>query len=184
MPSFKSFDIFLGGPGSGKDTQAQLLVSRHGFELMPIGELLRTYAKTNTKVEQQLDSGMLVDDAIVNEAVMLQLQQYNSTDRIIADGFPRNVSQAKWLSEVLIANNQTISHVFWLKIDRDEAQRRLAKRGRDDDLSHLVDRRFSVYETQTLPVVEYFRQKEFVVEVDGQQSVEDVYKVIEREINR
>lgn len=178
--AFKSFDIMLGPPGAGKDTQAQLLAKELNYTVLPIGDLIRSYAKTNTKVEQQLQSGELVDDQIVNEIVMLQLQQYNSTDRIVSDGFPRNLSQAKWLIDYLATENLSISHVFWLSLSREESHRRLQKRARDDDSSKLIDRRFDIYEAQTLKVVETFRQENLVIDINANEPQEVVHQAILR----
>ncbi len=176
--AFLSLDIFLGPPGSGKDTQAKLLVQRLGYHILPIGDLIRAYAKTNTKVDQEMKKGELADNEVINEIVQQQLEQHSSTDRVLSDGFPRNLSQAEWLMAYLQKNHQAVSHVFWLKLSRGEAQARLQKRGRADDAAALVDHRYDIYEAQTVPVVEYFKRQNLVTTVDADNDIETIYQAI------
>lgn len=175
MFEFKRLSIVLGSPGAGKDTQLELLEARASAQILYVGRTIREAAKTNKDIMQHMNAGGLVPNEIVNEVFQLKLQQYNSTDWIVSDGFPRSVEQADWLDQLLNQEFRHIDEVILLEITDDEARTRLSKRTRTDDLNTIVDQRMEVYNTQTKTVVDHYENAGLLKRVDGMGTVEQVY---------
>lgn len=176
MFEFKRLSIVLGSPGAGKDTQLELLEQHNQAQVLYVGKTIREAAKTNKDIMQHMDSGGLVPNEIVNEVFQLKLQQYNSTDWIVSDGFPRSVEQATWLDQLLKQEFRHIDEVILLEITDDEARARLSKRTRNDDMNTIVDQRLRVFHTQTRDVIDHYNKAGLVKHVDGMGTVEQVYE--------
>jgi adenylate kinase len=179
--------VFVGPPGSGKGTQARLLRERRGYTVIGTGDILRDAVKRRTplgqKVEACLASGRLVSDELVNELVADVFSRDDHPVRFVLDGYPRTVGQAEALDDFLHHAGQDLQHVFQFVLPDEELIRRLAGRRtqeqRSDDGAETVRKRITVYHDSADAVVEYYRRKGLLREIDAEQDVEKVYKQIE-----
>ena len=151
--------LFLGPPGAGKGTQAALISQANSFLHLSTGELLRNEIEMNTdlgmQVKEIMNQGKLVSDELVLEIVKKNLDKDNQG--WILDGYPRNLSQANSLNEVLINMNQPLEIVFYLDIEEDVLIKRLIMRGRKDDNEETIRTRLEIYKKTTEPLIDYFR---------------------------
>lgn len=177
----------MGPPGSGKGTQAQILV-RDGMVQLSTGELFRNNIKRGTALGQQakayIDRGDYVPDEITVDMVREWLRGISKDAQIVFDGFPRTVAQADELDALLREFDRRVDAVILIDAPRDELLRRLTKRsqeqGRTDDTPAVIGRRLDVYKEQTQPVVDHYRKKALVHLVDGLGTREDVTKRLRR----
>ena len=150
--------LFLGAPGAGKGTQAELLSQIYSYLHLSTGEMLRKEIEMNTDLGMQvkgiMNKGQLVSDQLVLEIVQKNLS-INKSGWIL-DGFPRNLSQANALNEVLNTINQPLEIVFYLDIPEDVLIERLLKRGRKDDNKDTIKTRLKIYKKNTEPLIEYY----------------------------
>ena len=151
--------LFLGAPGAGKGTQAALLSQINSYLHLSTGELLRKEIEMNTDLGKQvkgiMNKGELVSDQLVLEIVQKNLAKNNKG--WILDGFPRNLSQANTLNDVLIKINQPLEIVFYLDIPEEVLIKRLLNRGRKDDNEKTIKTRLKVYKKTTEPLIEYYK---------------------------
>ena len=170
--------IFFGPPGSGKSVQGQLLAARHGWRWLSTGQLLRE--TSDVDVIAAMREGRLVDDAAANRVFDEALHHARDIGRIIIDGYPRHVEQAKRLLEILPKHERTIEAVIMLKVDDDEILHRLEIRGRLDDEPEIVRKRLQEYREQTRPVIDFLAQQGIPIEhIDGMGSVGTIHDRIE-----
>jgi len=150
--------LFLGAPGAGKGTQADLISRTNSYLHLSTGELLRKEIEMNTilgiKVKDIINRGELVSDELVLKIVKQNLVKDNKG--WILDGFPRNLSQANSLNEVLIEINQPLEVVFYLDIPEEVLIKRLLLRGRKDDTEETIRTRVKIYKETTEPLIKYF----------------------------
>ena len=150
--------LFLGAPGAGKGTQASLLSQINSFLHLSTGELLRQEIEMNTdlgkQVKEIMNKGELVSDQLVLEIVQKNLS--NDNKGWILDGFPRNLSQANSLNDVLKKINQPLEIVFYLDIPEEILIKRLLTRGRKDDNEETIKTRLKVYKKNTEPLIKYY----------------------------
>lgn len=165
--------IILGPPGSGKGTQAELIAKDLGISLFNAGDLLHYTSKEDTsegrKIREIMDSGGLVDDKLVLNLVEKHLKGEEHQKSVIIDGFPRSLWQAQNFSS-------PIDYAIYLKVSDEENKKRLIKRGRRDDEPNLIDKRLGLYHRQTEPILDYYRQKGILIEVDGERPIEIIFK--------
>ena len=151
--------LFLGAPGAGKGTQAQLLSQTTSYLHLSTGELLRKEIKMNSslglEIKDIINRGELVSDELVLKIVKQNLDKDNKG--WILDGFPRNLSQANSLNEVLIELNQPLEVVFYLDIPEEVLIKRLLLRGRKDDTEETIRTRVGIYKKTTKPLIQYFK---------------------------
>ncbi len=174
--------ILIGAPGAGKGTQAKLLQDSLGLPQVSTGDLFRYNLKNQTELgklaKTYMDKGELVPDAVTVAMVKDRLAQDDCANGVILDGFPRNIVQAQALDALLAEMGGYINVVPSIYVAREELIRRLLKRaeieGRADDNEETIRNRMAVYEEQTKPLTMYYQEKGLLVEVDGQQSIEDV----------
>ncbi len=173
--------IFLGPPGSGKGTQAKLLVERYGFRYIATGDIFRWHMNNNTElgkmIREYLEKGELVPDNITIRVVEQEIDRVRGGN-LILDGFPRTLEQAQKLDEILDKIGKKVDLVIYLRVSKDEAVKRLLARGRHDDQPQTIARRFDEYKIKTRPIIEYYKSKKLLVEVNGEQTIEDVHKDI------
>lgn len=175
--------IFLGPPGSGKGTQAEILTKKLNFKHISVGDLLRENISNNTKLGKlattYVDSGELVPDDLIIELVnssvqSLQNDKNSKFSGIILDGFPRTINQASSLDNKINDLGAIIKSVIYLDISDEKIISRLQSRGRNDDKPYLIRNRLNVYRNQTEPLLGYYSEKKLLDSIKGDQNLEDV----------
>tara|TARA_A100001388_G_scaffold41938_1_gene26971 strand:+ start:563 stop:1111 length:549 start_codon:yes stop_codon:yes gene_type:complete len=176
--------LFLGAPGAGKGTQAELLSKKNSFLHLSTGELLRKEIEMNTQLGQQvkgiINKGELVSDELVLEIVRKNLDKNN--DGWILDGYPRNLSQANSLNKVLKEINQPLEVVFYLDIPEEVLIRRLLLRGRKDDTEETIKTRLNIYKKTTEPLVEYFKNLSLLEYIDADRDFQTISSDIKQKM--
>ena len=192
--------LLLGAPGAGKGTQSKRLAEEYGIEHITTGDALRANKDMETEhgtPREYMDAGELVPDAVVNEIVDAALAE---ADGFVLDGYPRNLSQAEYLSE-----QTELTAAVFLDVGEDELIRRLTGRRmdpetgdiyhtefnmpddeeieerlvqRDDDTEAVVKERLEVYRDNTEPVIEHYREEGDLIEVDGEAHPDEVFERI------
>ncbi len=205
--------VLLGAPGSGKGTQAQLLVNQFNIPQISTGDLLRAAVVAQTPLGRQakavMDAGQLVPNDIVLGMIRERLQNPDAKNGFILDGFPRNIEQAEALDELLAQMQQPIESALLIDVDFDVLMQRLTGRmtcedcgavyntfthpssmedqcdecggtlhHRSDDNETTIGKRLRVYETQTQPVIDYYRKQNKMESVEGKGDIKDIFKSI------
>ncbi|HEY2798885.1 MAG TPA: adenylate kinase [Thermoanaerobaculia bacterium] len=174
--------VFLGPPGSGKGTQAKLLASRLGVPAISTGEILRAAVLERKPLGLQakavMDTGELVSDDLMVALIEDRTQQADARDGFILDGFPRTLAQAGALEAMLNATGQSLSGVLNLSVPEpllvDRMAGRAAAESRSDDVPATVRERLRVYREKTAPLVDYYRRRDLLADVDGVGTVDEV----------
>lgn len=178
--------VLLGAPGSGKGTQAALLVKHLNLPHISTGELLRSAVKAGTELGQKakavMDRGELVSDDIMLGLIEERLSEPDAAAGFILDGYPRNLAQAESLDKLLDRLGQPVDEALQIDVDVEMVIERIAKRaaeeGRSDDTEEVVRNRMKVYTDQTAPVVDYYAQKGLLSRVLGEGTIEEVFQRI------
>lgn len=178
--------IFLGPPGAGKGTQAAMLAAELSTPHVSTGEILRAAVSGCTelgmKAQSYMDQGELVPDELILGMVRDRLTQPDTKSGWILDGFPRNVSQAKFFDELLVAIKQAYDRVVNLEVADETLVTRLLGRGRKDDSEDVIRNRLAVYREQTAPLIDFYHNRHQLVSIDGDQPIEDVMAAIRQVI--
>jgi adenylate kinase len=209
--------VLLGAPGSGKGTQAQRLIDRHGVPQISTGDLLRAAAAAGTELGRRakaiMDAGKLVDDATMLGIIRERLGQPDARRGFILDGFPRTIAQADGLQALLDQLGQPLDAVVLMDVDADQLFKRLTGRRtcrtcqrvfnvytappsvpppcggqcetpdlfqRPDDSEETIGKRLSVYEAQTRPLVDYYRDRGMLRTVDAEGDIDAVTRRLEQ----
>jgi adenylate kinase len=186
--------ILLGPPGSGKGTQAQRLVHRHGIIQLSTGEMLRAAVAAQTavgiKAKDIMASGGLVPDEMVIGIISERLDQPDAAKGFILDGFPRTVPQAEALDELLKKKHMRLDAVIELRVNESALLQRVETRAaemrargeevRIDDTQEVLTKRLASYRAMTEPLIHYYSERRKLLTVDGMMTIEHVT----REINR
>lgn len=179
--------LLLGAPGVGKGTQAGRLVTRLGIPQISTGDMLRAAVAAGTPLGREakglMDRGELVPDSVVIAVAEARLQQPDTERGFILDGFPRTTEQALALDRILQKLGRRLDRCLVLSVDEDALIERLQKRarieGRSDDTEEAIRNRMRVFRQQTAPLIEYYRAKGILVQLDGLGSVEEVAQRID-----
>ena len=170
--------IFIGPPGSGKGTQAERLCQRLGIQHLSTGDMLRATIAAETDLGVQaagcLQRGELVPDQLVVDMVDETLAQSPYAEGCLLDGFPRSLSQAEALDGLLESRQIGISQVLELEVDQPELIERLLARNRPDDTLETIKNRLQVFQNQTSPLLDYYRQRGLLASVNGNGTVDQV----------
>ena len=197
--------VFIGPPGCGKGTHASMLASDRGFVQVSVGELLRGEVEKGSELGRQvreiMKSGALVPDEVAIEVVRGALEGFRE-QKIIFDGFPRTLAQARMLDGLLEEFRRGVDVALFFSVEDSEVIKRISGRRmdpetgkiyhvvwnppppgvetvqRDDDREEVVRQRLKVYHEMTEPVVEYYREMGRLVEIDASGSVEQVYRLV------
>jgi adenylate kinase len=178
--------VFFGPPGAGKGTQADRFAARHGVPKISTGDMLRKAIEDGTRVGElvrdTLQRGALVGDDLIISIVAERLEQPDTANGFVLDGFPRTLPQAAAL-DALLADRGGL-RVIALVVHADEVVRRLASRGRDDDEAYVIKERLAVYSRETEPVLEYYRRRGMVAVLDGNRPLDEVTASIEQAVSK
>ena len=176
--------LFLGAPGAGKGTQAQLLSQTNSYLHLSTGELLRKEIEMNTilgkQVKETINRGELVSDDLVLKIVKQNLDQDNKG--WILDGYPRNLTQANSLNKILLEINQPLEVVFYLDIPEEVLIQRLLLRGRKDDTEDTIRRRVDIYKKTTEPLIQYFKDLSLLEYIDGNKDLNTISSDIKQKM--
>ena len=206
--------IIFGPPGAGKGTQAQNLVKKFNLFQLSAGDLLRSEIKKKTeigkKIEQIIAQGDFVTDDIVNELLKKFITNYNYRNKIIFDGYPRNINQAKTLEVMLNSDNQSINFILFLKVTRETVEKRILGRiicekcnrtmneyfnkeeidkheceknylkKRKDDNKETIITRYDEYMKKTKPILDFYSSRSYFHEIDGNQKIQVITGKIEQ----
>ena len=200
--------ILFGPPGAGKGTQAKFIVKKHNYFQLSTGNLLREEVKLKTELGEEIDNlishGKFVSDEIVNNLLKKSITNLKFRDRIIFDGYPRNVEQAKNLELILSEFDQTIGHIIFLNVSKNIVEKRIMGRltcekchmtineffnkdqielhpcgkeflkKRKDDNLDIVVARYDTYMTATRPVLNFYSKNANFTEIDGAAEIEQI----------
>ncbi|HEY9780243.1 MAG TPA: adenylate kinase [Leptolyngbyaceae cyanobacterium] len=170
--------IFLGAPGAGKGTQAQTLALHWHIPHISTGDILRGAMKERSplgiKAQSYVDRGELVPDQLLLDIMEERLSQSDAQSGWILDGFPRNVNQASFLEQLLQKLTQDSVRAVNLDVPDEVLVSRLLGRGRADDTEEVIRRRLEVYREQTLPLIDFYRDRQQLMSINGNQPLEKV----------
>ena len=196
--------VLLGAPGAGKGTQAQKLVADYGVAHISTGDLLRAAVKAQSelgvKAKEYMDAGQLVPDELVIGLVKERLAKDDAKIGFILDGFPRNTAQAVALDSELADMGIVLDGALLVDVAFDVIVKRLSSRRtcrscgytagptvtvcprcsgemyqRDDDKPETIQKRLDTYESQTAPLIDYYKGHGILRVVDGDRPVDEVY---------
>jgi adenylate kinase len=174
--------IFLGAPGAGKGTQAQILAAACDIPHISTGDILRAEVKGETELGKQaksyMDKGELVPDSLILDMIRNRLGQDDAAKGWILDGFPRNVPQAEFLDKLLAEINQGYDLAINLDVPNEILVGRLVNRGieqgRSDDTEAVIRNRLEVYTQKTAPLIDYYQSKGVLRSIDGNRDLDEV----------
>ena len=183
--------ILFGPPGAGKGTQAKFLVKKiNGFQIST-GDLLRKEIKKDSDIGKMIindmNDGKFVNDQIVNKLIKTLVFDHQKKNKLIFDGYPRSLSQAKYLDLLLDKSNQKIDHIFFLNVNKDTIIERIEKRkileNRSDDNIDTILKRYDTYMETTKPVLEYYSKNSNFYEIDGTLEIKEITAKIDTFLN-
>ncbi|MAH52186.1 MAG: adenylate kinase [Candidatus Pelagibacter sp.] len=206
--------ILFGPPGAGKGTQAKNIIDKFNLYQVSTGDLLRNEIKNKTeignKIEKIIGQGDFVTDDIVNKLLKKVITNPSFRNRIIFDGYPRNINQVENLEIILNADNQSVNFILFLKVNRDIIEKRILGRvtcencnktfnkylnkeeienhecgrsylkKRKDDNQETIITRYDEYMNKTKPVLDFYSTKSYFHEIDGSQKIQEITSKIEQ----
>tara|TARA_Y100000992_G_scaffold147260_1_gene98014 strand:+ start:137 stop:703 length:567 start_codon:yes stop_codon:yes gene_type:complete len=174
--------VIFGPPGAGKGTQSKFIVEKFNMFQLSTGEFLRNEMSENTeigkKISSVINSGALVSDGIVSNLIEKVISDKQYQNRIIFDGYPRNLNQARNLDNLLQKYNQKIGIVLKLSVSLETIKKRISERRtqekRPDDNDDIAIKRYKTYEKSTEPVIEYYKKLNLLKVVDGERPINQI----------
>lgn len=174
--------LIIGLQGSGKGTQGARIAEALGIPAVSTGDVFRANVKEGTelglKVKAIIDAGDLVPDELTSEIVRDRLEQADAANGFLLDGYPRNLGQVGDLDAFLGARGEALTAVIELSVPREESISRLslraAEQGRADDNEESIAKRLAIYESETAPILNVYRERGVVDEIDGVGSLDEI----------
>jgi len=184
--------LLLAPPGAGKGTQGERLSEHYGVPHLATGDALRACVAQQSEIgiqaQSYMERGELVPDRVVLEMVRQMLAEPEPLEGFILDGFPRTLGQARTAYEWGKVNGRTFHAVISLDVPEDELVRRLLERaasqGRSDDKADTIRNRLAVYDSFTEPLLDFYRERDILVEVDGTGAVDEVTDRVVAEVDK
>ncbi len=204
--------ILFGPPGAGKGTQANKIVKKFNLYKVSTGDLLRDEIRNNTdlgnKIKSMMDTGLLIPDNIINDLISKVISNKKNYNRLIFDGYPRNLTQAKNLDSEIKKNKQKISCVLCLKVDKESIIKRVLGRKtctncglifneyyyppssknhscdpkyiskRSDDNQETIINRFETYLNKTLPILDFYKGQNLLQQINGMAKIDQIFEEI------
>ena len=183
--------ILIGPPGAGKGTQAKYLVKKLNNFQVSTGDMLREEIQKDSeigkKILNDMNDGKFVSDQIVNTLIENVLLDPKKKGRLIFDGYPRSLTQAENLEQLLIKTNQTIDFIFFLNVNKETIierikQRKIIEKRADDDLETII-KRYDTYMDTTKPVLDFYSKNSNFYEIDGGSKIEEITAKIDKFLN-
>jgi adenylate kinase len=174
--------ILMGPPGAGKGTQAQVVAERYSIPAISTGDIFRKNVSEGTELGVQaqrfMDAGEYVPDELTNLMVRNRIDEPDADRGFLLDGYPRTLAQVEELDGMIKHTGHVLDAVVVLTVDKEELVQRLLQRaateGRADDTEDVVRRRYEVYDDQTAPLIDVYRDRGLMIEVDGMGEVDEV----------
>ena len=174
--------LFLGPPGAGKGTQANLFCTKYGLAHLSTGDLLRDEVSSKSilglKAAEVMNKGELVSDELVLSIVEERMVNVNAG--WLLDGFPRNINQANSLKILLEKINQPLEGVILIKCADDYLIKRLLERGRQDDNEQVIINRLNIYREKTFPLIDLYSKQGILEEIEGNADIDVVFSSIQK----
>ena len=204
--------ILFGSPGAGKGTQSNNLVDEFKLLKVSTGDLLRDEIKKKSllgnKIKSLIDQGSFVSDEIINNLIENTISNKSYFNKLIFDGYPRNLNQAKILDTILNKYKQKITCVLSLRVNEETIVKRILGRlvcsecgaifnkfyrppskinhscdpsylhTRSDDNEKVIKHRIQTYNAETLPIINYYKNQSLLTEIDGMKEIDEIYKEI------
>ena len=174
--------VIFGPPGAGKGTQSNFIVEKYKLHQLSTGELLRKEIINKTelgkKIVSIINSGNLVSDKIVSDLIEKHISNKNYKNRLIFDGYPRNLIQVKNLESLLIKYDQKIDIALKLSVSLETIKKRISERKnlekRADDNENIAIKRYEMYENNIKPVIEFYKQSNLLTVVNGEKPISEI----------
>ena len=172
--------IMIGGPGAGKSTYSEIITKKLNIPHIYTGDMMRQLAKQDTpdgrRVKELLSKGQFAPLNVVINAVKERVSKPDAQNGYVFDGFPRNVEQAQRMEKEGIEYDYVIN----LVVSEEEVIRRLTARGREDDKPEIIKKRLAVYEKETRPLLDYYKNEVINIKAEGGEPEEIAAKIIEK----
>jgi len=187
--------ILFGPPGSGKGTQSVKIADKYHLMHISTGDIFRKNIREKTplgiKVQSVIERGELASDSLLIEILEDAMQQHSKANGFVFDGFPRTIQQAHDLDAMLNKKNESVSLVLALEVGDDEILKRLLKRaeieGRKDDTKEVIENRIQIYNDQTQPLIEFYKNRRKFQSLLGIGGVDEIFtsicSIIDRHIS-
>ena len=181
--------LLIGAPGAGKGTQAEKLSTRFNIAHISSGDLLRQHVREQTalgqRIKEYVDAGDLVPDALVMDMLRKPVVTASEAGGYVLDGFPRTVDQAKTAFETARELGVEVQAAVHLYVPDQELIRRLLARSRgSDDTEDVIAHRLEVYQEKTIPLLEYYANREWMFSVDGTRTPDEVHEAIVNRLDK
>ena len=179
--------VIFGPPGAGKGTQAHNIVKKYNLYQVSTGDLLRDEVKNQTEIgkliENIISKGDFATDEIVSDLIKKVIYDPNKKNKLIFDGYPRSLTQAKNLDTLLNKSSQKIDFIFFLNVKKETIIKRIEKRkileNRADDNLSTILKRYDTYMETTKPVLNFYSKKTNFYEIDGDEKIAEISSKIE-----
>ncbi len=183
--------ILFGPPGAGKGTQSKYLVKKINDFQVSTGDMLRNEIKNDTEIGKiiinDMNDGKFVSDEIVNKLIKKIIFDPQKKDKLIFDGYPRSLNQAKNLNLLLEESKQKLDYIFFLNVNKNTIIKRIEKRKiiekRSDDELNTILKRYDTYMETTRPVLDFYSKNQNFHEIDGTLEIHEITKKIDTFIN-
>ena len=174
--------VLFGPPGAGKGTQSKYIAKRYKLYQLSTGEILRNEIKNKSdlgsKISSIINSGELVSDHIVSDLIEKFISNKSYDGRLIFDGYPRNINQAKNLDNLLKKYNQQIDVVLKLSVSLETIKKRISERQvqekRVDDNKEIAIKRYNTYEKSTKPLIDYYKKSNLLKVINGEATIAEI----------